>query len=93
MPIVAARHRPPEGGNASVGRTHARRSGTLTTSTVAASKPHSVSLVGFSPSSLPAAPLLAEQDQGASLCAGDFLRLWPHKHQTDGFFAAVWQRR
>lgn len=42
---------------------------------------------------LPAAPLLAEQDQSASLCAGDFLRLWPHKHQTDGFFAAVWQRR
>ena len=21
------------------------------------------------------------------------LRLWPHRHQTDGFFAAVWQRR
>ena len=57
VPIVAARQRPPEGGNESVGRTHARRSGTLTTSTVAASKPHSVSFVGFSPSSLMAAPL------------------------------------
>ena len=22
-----------------------------------------------------------------------YLRLWPHKHATDGFFAAVWQRR
>ena len=22
-----------------------------------------------------------------------FVRLWPHRHQTDGFFAAVWQRR
>ena len=22
----------------------------------------------------------------------DFLRLWPHRHATDGFFAAVWQR-
>ena len=22
----------------------------------------------------------------------DFLRLWPHRHQTDGFFAAVWTR-
>ena len=22
-----------------------------------------------------------------------YLRLWPHMHQTDGFFAAVWQRR
>ncbi|MBA4257183.1 MAG: SAM-dependent methyltransferase [Polaromonas sp.] len=27
------------------------------------------------------------------LCAGPFLRLWPHRHQTDGFFAAVWERR
>ncbi|GAB4217664.1 MAG: RsmB/NOP family class I SAM-dependent RNA methyltransferase [Rhodoferax sp.] len=33
--------------------------------------------------------------QPASLCdaSGRFLRLWPHRHQTDGFFAAVWQRR
>lgn len=23
---------------------------------------------------------------------GSYLRLWPHKHRTDGFFAAVWQR-
>lgn len=36
--------------------------------------------------------------QGAeSLCAGGpgngrFLRLWPHRHATDGFFAAVWSR-
>ncbi|MEP6791231.1 MAG: RsmB/NOP family class I SAM-dependent RNA methyltransferase, partial [Ramlibacter sp.] len=33
--------------------------------------------------------------QAASLCSGpnggtDFLRLWPHKHGTDGFFAALW---
>jgi 16S rRNA (cytosine967-C5)-methyltransferase len=33
----------------------------------------------------------------ATLCDGGesgqrFLRLWPHRHQTDGFFAAVWQR-
>jgi len=32
-----------------------------------------------------------------TLCTGgvsgqQYLRLWPHKHQTDGFFAAVWQR-
>jgi 16S rRNA (cytosine967-C5)-methyltransferase len=26
------------------------------------------------------------------LVAGNWLRLWPHRHQTDGFFAAVWQR-
>jgi 16S rRNA (cytosine967-C5)-methyltransferase len=28
-----------------------------------------------------------EVDQGGNL------RLWPHRHQTDGFFAAAWQRR
>lgn len=33
----------------------------------------------------------------ASLCSGgeqgrQYLRLWPHLHQTDGFFAAVWQK-
>ena len=27
------------------------------------------------------------------LDAGDCLRLWPHRHQTDGFFAAAWQRK
>lgn len=27
---------------------------------------------------------------GRSLCAGPYLRLWPHLHQTDGFFAAAW---
>lgn len=34
----------------------------------------------------------------ASLCTGGedgqrYLRLWPHRHATDGFFAAVWQRK
>jgi 16S rRNA (cytosine967-C5)-methyltransferase len=28
----------------------------------------------------------------AALVAGPYLRLWPHRHHTDGFFAAVWQR-
>jgi 16S rRNA (cytosine967-C5)-methyltransferase len=37
-------------------------------------------------------------DQAASLCAGpvtggEFLRLWPHRHGTDGFFAAAWQKQ
>ena len=27
-----------------------------------------------------------------SLCQGRFLQLWPHRHQTDAFFAAVWKR-
>jgi len=49
---------------------------------------------------LPAGELLAQLKvpQAASLASsGDdgqrHLRLWPHRHQTDGFFAAVWQRR
>ncbi len=34
----------------------------------------------------------------AQLCSGGengqkYLRLWPYKHQTDGFFAAVWQKK
>ena len=29
----------------------------------------------------------------ATLCHTGHLRLWPHRHQTDGFFAAIWQRR
>ena len=36
-------------------------------------------------------------EAAATLCSGGdsgqrYLRLWPHRHQTDGFFAAVWQR-
>jgi len=37
-------------------------------------------------------------EAAAGLCSGGdsgqrFLRLWPHRHQTDGFFAAVWQSK
>ena len=33
-----------------------------------------------------------------SLCVGGengqlYLRLWPHRHSTDGFFAAIWQKK
>lgn len=31
--------------------------------------------------------------QADSLCRAGYLRLWPHLHQTDGFFAAVWTRK
>lgn len=45
---------------------------------------------------LPVAELLAglKVAQGAALCSADgrFLRLWPHRHGTDGFFAAAWRR-
>ncbi len=44
---------------------------------------------------LDVAPLLqqAHIEQAQSLCRDGYLRLWPHVHATDGFFAAVWQRR
>ena len=44
---------------------------------------------------MPAAAALdkAHVAQAATLVQGDFLRLWPHRHATDGFFAAVWTRR
>ena len=44
---------------------------------------------------MPAAQVLAGLSipNAESLCHGGYLRLWPHTHQTDGFFAAVWQRK
>ncbi|MHA7599687.1 RsmB/NOP family class I SAM-dependent RNA methyltransferase [Alicycliphilus sp. T452] len=49
---------------------------------------------------LAAGELLAQLkvEQAAGLCSGGddgmrYLRLWPHRHQTDGFFAAVWQKK
>ena len=49
---------------------------------------------------LSAGEVLAELkvEAAASLCIGGdnnqlYLRLWPHRHATDGFFAAVWQKK
>lgn len=44
---------------------------------------------------LDVAALLAglKVDGAETLVSQGHLRLWPHRHQTDGFFAAVWQRR
>jgi len=44
---------------------------------------------------LPTQALLeaARVDAPSPLVTGPYLRLWPHRHQTDGFFAAVWQKR
>ncbi|MFO1340659.1 MAG: RsmB/NOP family class I SAM-dependent RNA methyltransferase [Burkholderiaceae bacterium] len=44
---------------------------------------------------LPAAATLAtaQVERADELDAGGCLRLWPHRHQTDGFFAAAWQRQ
>jgi 16S rRNA (cytosine967-C5)-methyltransferase len=48
---------------------------------------------GFEP--LPADEALgrAGVPEAATLVRDGMLRLWPHRHGTDGFFAAVWQRR
>jgi len=40
----------------------------------------------------------ASPEAAALLCSGpetrrEYLRLWPHRDKTDGFFAAVWQRQ
>jgi 16S rRNA (cytosine967-C5)-methyltransferase len=40
---------------------------------------------------VPMSTVLAEQK--IALEMGDYLKLLPHKHQTDGFFAAVFQRK
>ena len=47
---------------------------------------------------VPEAPSLcspgsAAPDAALAVEAGTFLRLWPHRHATDGFFAAVWVRK
>jgi len=43
---------------------------------------------------LPAGELLAKAhvEQADTLVDGEFLRLWPNRHKTDGFFAAAWER-
>ncbi|HEV8690013.1 MAG TPA: RsmB/NOP family class I SAM-dependent RNA methyltransferase, partial [Ideonella sp.] len=43
---------------------------------------------------LPAAgALIAQQvERAAELESTGYLRLWPHRHETDGFFATAWQR-
>jgi 16S rRNA (cytosine967-C5)-methyltransferase len=44
---------------------------------------------------LPAAEALAKAHVASpdTLVRDEFLRLWPHRHGTDGFFAAAWERR
>jgi 16S rRNA (cytosine967-C5)-methyltransferase len=37
--------------------------------------------------------LRARVVKAAELVKDNYLRLWPHRHGTDGFFAATWQRR
>jgi 16S rRNA (cytosine967-C5)-methyltransferase len=35
----------------------------------------------------------SQVSHAAQLDADGYLRLWPHRHRSDGFFGAVWQRR
>jgi 16S rRNA (cytosine967-C5)-methyltransferase len=44
---------------------------------------------------VPQAATLCSQQEGAcaGVPAGQYLRLWPDVHGTDGFFAAVWQKK
>jgi 16S rRNA (cytosine967-C5)-methyltransferase len=44
---------------------------------------------------VPALDVLTEAKvaQAEKLITGGFMRLWPHLHATDGFFAAVWRRK
>ena len=49
---------------------------------------------------LPVGNVLSELkvENSPGLCSGGengqlYLRLWPHRHATDGFFAAVWQKK
>jgi 16S rRNA (cytosine967-C5)-methyltransferase len=34
----------------------------------------------------------AKVADAASMVAGSDLRLWPHRHASDGFYAAAWER-
>ena len=52
---------------------------------------------GFSPLAVGDILTHLKVEAAASLCHGGsdgqrYLRLWPHVHATDGFFAAVWER-
>jgi 16S rRNA (cytosine967-C5)-methyltransferase len=46
--------------------------------------PHAASLCSPEPS---------QETQSHAPMAGAYLRLWPHRHATDGFFAAAWVRK
>jgi 16S rRNA (cytosine967-C5)-methyltransferase len=61
---------------------------------------HAFALANPDFQTLPASTILTglKVDNASSLCSGGddggaFLRLWPHRQATDGFFAAVWQRK
>jgi 16S rRNA (cytosine967-C5)-methyltransferase len=38
-------------------------------------------------------PAREGHDDAPAVSSGQFLRLWPHRHATDGFFAASWVKK
>jgi 16S rRNA (cytosine967-C5)-methyltransferase len=38
-------------------------------------------------------PAASDDAHANDTASGQFLRLWPHRHATDGFFAAAWVRK
>ena len=47
---------------------------------------------GFEPVDVRAVLAELGVDGAEGLCTGGNLRLWPHLHATDGFFASIWQK-
>lgn len=47
---------------------------------------------GFKPLNAAEALAKAQVERADELVDGDALRLWPHRHATDGFFAVAWER-
>ncbi|MDH4050716.1 MAG: RsmB/NOP family class I SAM-dependent RNA methyltransferase [Rubrivivax sp.] len=47
----------------------------------------------FEPLAVSSALATVRVEHPEALVKGPHLRLWPHLHQTDGFFAAAWKRR
>ena len=47
----------------------------------------------FEPLPVGGALAAAQVARADELVSGPYLRLWPHRHGTDGFFAAIWVRR
>ena len=48
--------------------------------------------LGFQPAEADLLLSRAGVERATELCSGSYLRLWPHRHRTDGFFAAVWHK-
>ena len=69
----------------------------LTDENEAVASAFSAAQPGFSPVEVRGILESLKVAEASNLCSGpetggEYLRLWPHRHATDGFFAAVWTR-